>query len=115
MRTYVLMSRLAIQGPSMIEVASSMKTGPKTRRAWRTQVARQCPEVRFLASYALLGGWDFMDIYEAPDEETAAKVSMIVSGTTAFQVESWSAIAEERLQELADEVQKDVEEVQPHP
>ena len=56
-----------------------------------------------------------MDIYEAPDEETAAKVSMIVSGTAAFQVESWSAIPEERLQALADEVHTDVEEVQPHP
>ena len=115
MRTYVLMSRMAIQGPSMIEVASNMKSGPKRRRAWRTQVARQCPEVRFLASYALLGGWDFMDIYEAPDEETAAKVSMIVSGTAAFQVESWSAIPEDRLQELADEVNSDVTDVQPHP
>ena len=115
MRTYVLMSRMAIQGPSVIEVASNMKSGPKRRREWRTQVARQCPEVRFLASYALLGGWDFMDVYEAPDEDTAAKVSMIVSGTAAFHVESWSAIPEERLQELADEVQSDVTGVQPHP
>ena len=115
MRTYVLMSRLAIQGPSMIEVALRMKSGPKTRRAWRTQVEKQCPEVRIIASYALLGGWDFMDIYEAPDEETAAKVSMIVSGTAAFQVESWSAIPEERLQELAEEVCPDVTEVQPRP
>ena len=115
MRTYILMSRMAIQGPSMIEVASNMKSGPKRRRAWRTQVVKQCPEVRFMASYALLGGWDFMDIYEAPDEETAAKVSMIVSGTAAFQVESWSAIPEERLQELADEVDSGASETEPRP
>ncbi len=109
MRTYVLMSKFALQGPSMIEVASRMKSGPKARRAWKEKVKRQCPEVRFLSSYALLGGWDFMDIYEAPDEETAARVSLIVSGTAAFHVESWAAIAEDRIQEIASELHDEPE------
>jgi len=105
MKTYVLMSKLTMQGPSVVEVASAMKAGPRSRQAWLEQVARQCPDVKFVAHFALLGGWDFMDIYEAPDSETAAKVSMICGATSAFQTESWTAIPETRLRQLADEVQ----------
>jgi len=34
-------------------------------------IKEKCPEVKFIAHYGLLGPYDFMDIYEAPDEETA--------------------------------------------
>ena len=104
MKTYILMSKLTMQGPSVVEVASTMKRGPRSRQTWLDLVTKQCPEVKFVAHYALLGGWDFMDIYEAPDSETAAKVSMICGATAAFQTESWTAIPEVRLQQLADEI-----------
>jgi len=39
-----------------------------------------------------LGTYDFMDIYEAPNAETAAKVSMISLSNGAFHAESWTAI-----------------------
>jgi uncharacterized protein with GYD domain len=48
--------------------------------------------VKFLAHYALLGPHDFLDIYEAPDEESAAKVSMISLSGGAVSAESWVAI-----------------------
>jgi uncharacterized protein with GYD domain len=110
MKTYVLMSKLTMHGPSVVEVASRMKAGPRSRQTWLDQVAKQCPDVTFIAHYALLGGWDFMDIYEAPDPETAAKVSMICGATSAFQTESWSAIPEVRLRQLAEEVHSEFEE-----
>lgn len=106
MRTYILMSKMVPQGPSVVEVVSKMKTGPRTRRAWIDKVKAKCPNVTFKAHYALLGSWDFMDIYEAPDEETAAKVSMYCSTSAAFQVESWCAIPDRRLEELAEEVEE---------
>ena len=49
MRTYVLMSKLAPHGPSVIEVVSSVKDGTKGRRMWIEQVKKQCPEVTFTA------------------------------------------------------------------
>jgi len=110
MKTYVLMSKLRVLGPTVVEVASSLKAGPRSRQVWLDQVARKCPEVKFIAHYALLGGWDFMDIYEALDSETAAKVSMICGATSAFQTESWTAIPETRLRQLADEIQSGSEE-----
>jgi len=110
MKTFVLMSKHAAQGPSIIEVVSRLKRGPEARRSWIDQIEKQCPEVNFIAHYALLGGWDFMDIYEAPDEESAAKVSMICSASSAYRVESWVAIPEKRIEELAAEVKASIDD-----
>ncbi len=104
MKTYVMMSRLRLQGPSLIELASRMREGEKVGRAWVDKAKDLVPEARFVAHYALLGGYDFMDIYEAPDEHTAAKIAMIGSASGAFQVETWTAIPDHHLVELAREV-----------
>ena len=60
--------------------------------------------MKFVAHYGLLGPFDFLDIYEAPDEETAAKVSMISLANGAFQAESWMAIPYKKLVKLAQEI-----------
>ncbi|MFQ5454197.1 MAG: GYD domain-containing protein, partial [Candidatus Zixiibacteriota bacterium] len=64
----------------------------------------KCPQVKFIAHYGLLGPFDFCDIYEAPDPETAAKVSMISLANGALQAESWIAIPYNRIVELAGEI-----------
>jgi uncharacterized protein with GYD domain len=43
-----------------------------------THIERDCPSVRWLRSWAMLGREDYLDIFEAPDVETAMKVAMIV-------------------------------------
>jgi hypothetical protein len=45
-----------------------------------------------------------MDIYEAPDEEAAVKVSIISRRYGAHQIESWPAIPFERVVKLTDEL-----------
>ncbi len=112
MKTFVLMSRLCPYGPSLVEVASRAKDGQKIGRAWVEQVKHLCPEARFIAHYALLGAYDFMDIYEAPDEQTAAKVAMIGSACGAFQVETWSAMPDSLLAAIAQEVKEQAKPVQ---
>ncbi len=86
MQTYILMTKLSP------EVSKQLKNRAEVGRAWLEHVKKKCPEVKFIAHYALLGKYDFMDIYEAPDAETAAKVSMISLSNGAFQAESWTAI-----------------------
>ncbi len=106
MHTYVLMSKMAPQAPSVVAITTAMRDGKRSHRAWISQVREQCPEVEFLAHYALLGSWDFMDIYRAPDEESAARVSMICNAMGAFQTESLCAIPDDRLSEIADDVKR---------
>jgi len=73
-------------------------------RVWLDRVREKCPDVKFIAHHALLGPYDFMDIYEAPDDETAAKVSMISLANGAFTAESWPTIPYKRFVELAREI-----------
>jgi uncharacterized protein with GYD domain len=98
MQTFVLMTKLAP------EMSSQVKDQERLGRLWLEQVKEKCPEVNFLAHYALLGPYDFLDIYEAPDEETAAKVSLITLQTGAFLAESWVAIPYSRFVELAESI-----------
>lgn len=98
MRTFFLMTKLSP------EVTKQVKNRAKIGRAWLAEVKKKCPEVKFKAHYALLGPYDFIDIYEAPDEEAAAKVSMISLANGAVQAESWTAIPYKRFLKLTEEV-----------
>jgi uncharacterized protein with GYD domain len=72
--------------------------------SWLDLVKRKCPEVKFLDHYAILGPWDFIDIFEAPNEEVAAKVSMITQSCGASRAESWTAIPYRRLADIMKEL-----------
>jgi uncharacterized protein with GYD domain len=98
MPTYILMTKLAP------EASKEIKKRATLGRAWLEQVREKCPEVKFIAHYALLGAYDFIDIYEAPNAEIAAKVSMISLANGAFESQSWTAIPYKRFLELAGEI-----------
>ena len=98
MNTYVLMTKLSPEAEMRIKDRANLG------RKWLEQVKQKCPDVKFLHHYALLGPYDFLDIYEAPDEETAAKVAMISLQKGAFQAESWIAIPYKRFLELIEEI-----------
>ena len=86
MGLYVLMTKLTP------EVSADLKRREAIGKEWKKRVDKLCPDVKWQAHYALLGPYDFMDIYEAENEETAAKVSMITRASGALSVESWPAI-----------------------
>jgi uncharacterized protein with GYD domain len=86
MPTFVLMTRLT---PGAVHDASGRRSMGKE---WLQRVKKCCPQVKFVAHYAILGPYDFMDIYEAPDVETAHKVSLISRAEGATAAESWQAL-----------------------
>lgn len=98
MKTFILMTKLSSDS------SKNMKQRKIVGRKWMDDVNEKCPGVRFIAHYALLGKYDFLDIYEAPDEETAAKVSMISLANGAELAESWSAIPYNRFLKLIEEI-----------
>ncbi len=98
MKTFILMTKLSP------DVTSKLKQREKLGHAWLDEVKKKCPEVKFLQHYALLGKYDFLDIYEAPDEEVAAKVSMISLANGAMLAESWLAIPYKRFLKLTEEI-----------
>jgi len=97
MPIFVLMTKLAPGG-----IADARQRDGQGKQ-WLRKVHEMCPEVKFTAHYALLGRYDFMDIYEAPDEKTAHKVSLISRSEGATSAESWPALAyEDHLQVMAE-------------
>ncbi|MHC4135688.1 MAG: GYD domain-containing protein [Planctomycetota bacterium] len=87
METFVLMTKLS---PELLGDPRGREAAGK---AWLNKVASLCPDVKWLSHYALLGRYDFMDIYEAPDAETAHKVSFISRSEGAVEAESWHAVS----------------------
>jgi len=94
MQTYVLLTKLS---PDLFK---KMKDRAEIGRSWLDQVKEKCPDVKFIAHYALLGQFDFLDIYEAPDDNTAALVSIISQANGAFQAQSLPAIPYKRYLDL---------------
>lgn len=95
MATFVMLVKmspeLAKNFGAMEEIAK--KVGTKYKEA--------CPEVNVTHHLALLGPYDFMDILEAPNEETAFKMAaVILSSGMASSVETWTALSYKRLLEL---------------
>ena len=98
MPTFVLMTRLA---PESVHSAQARKAMGKD---WLKKVKAACPDVKFVAHYAILGPYDFMDIYEAPDIETAHKVSLISRTEGAVSAESWQALHYESFLKILEQV-----------
>ena len=107
MKTFVMMTKIAPQDANIIEVTSKLKAHSKDSIAWLDEINEKCPEVKVLAHYALLGPYDFMCIYEAPDEKMAAKVSLLSRARGAFSVESWHAIPSKEIADLVEGIYPD--------
>lgn len=98
MPTFVLMTRLS---PDALKDAKGRRAMGKE---WLQKVKASCPEAKWIAHYALLGPYDFMDIYEAPGVETAHKVSLISRSEGALTAESWEAMQYDDFLKLMDQV-----------
>lgn len=99
MPTFVLMTRLS---PAAIQDAAGRRAMGK---AWLKKVKKSCPKVKFRGHYAILGRYDFMDIYDAPDIETAHRISLISRAEGAVQAESWQALPYDEFLRVLDEVE----------
>jgi uncharacterized protein with GYD domain len=86
MGIYILMTKLTP------EISSDLQRREAIGKEWKKKVDQLCPDVKWIAHYALLGPYDFMDIYEADSNETATRISMITRANGALSAESWPAM-----------------------
>lgn len=94
MATYVLLTRLT---PETVKSPADLK---RLEQAVNERIRHDCPQVKWLANYAVLGPYDYLDLFEAPDEASAAKVAMIVRSFGHAQTETWTALPWERFEAL---------------
>jgi uncharacterized protein with GYD domain len=95
MATYILLTKLSSEG------LGDPHKRENIGRKWFSAVKKKCPEAKWVDHYALLGPYDFMDIYEAPNEEVAARVSMITMAHGAVQAETWAALPYKKFVKIA--------------
>jgi uncharacterized protein with GYD domain len=98
METFIMQTRLstdAVRSPRLLE--------EHERRAMN-RVRAQCPEVKWIASYAVLGPCDYVDVFEAPSVEVATKVATIIRTFGHAITEVWAATPWERFKEIVREL-----------
>ena len=98
MAKFVLMTKLA---PGAVQDAAGRRA---VGRAWLDKVRKHAPDVKFVAHYAIFGAYDFMDIYEADNVDSAQKVALVSRSDGAVSVETWQALPYEEFLGMLDAV-----------
>ena len=89
MPIYILLSRLSTQG------VQTLKANPDRLR----EVNKDVEELgaRVLHQWATLGEWDFVNVVEAPDTETIARVSVSLGARGSTRIETLPALTIDEL------------------
>jgi uncharacterized protein with GYD domain len=85
--TFVLLTRVAN------EEVNPANAFLEKEKAVKEKVQECCPGVTWAGSYAMMGAWNYLDIFEAQDATEAMKVAAVVRYYGDAHVELWPAVA----------------------
>lgn len=94
MVTFIMLTRL---GP---EAARSPQALEQLERKAMERVRKECPDVEWVRSYAILAPYDYLDIFRAKEVETASKISTLIRTFGHAQTEIWTATEWDRFKEI---------------
>jgi uncharacterized protein with GYD domain len=85
MTEFIMLTRLSgasIQSPKSLE---------ELEKKVMERIRSECPQVEWIHNYAVLGPYDYLDIFQAADIEEAFKVATIVRSFGHAHTEIWAA------------------------
>ncbi len=94
MPTFVMLTRLSS------DALTSAKSLEKLESQVVEKIQFECPNVEWLHNLAILGDCDYLDIFTAPDIDTAMRVSTIVRTFGHANTEVWTAMEWSKYKEL---------------
>ena len=95
MSTYVMLTRLSPEALTRPGAVAELNQKVAER------IGQECPGVKWVANYAVLGPCDYMDVFEAPDTDMATRVSLLVRSFGHATTETWLATPWDRFLTLA--------------
>lgn len=85
MAEFIMLTRLsaaAVQSPKALE---------ELEKKVMDRIRSECPEVQWVHNYAVLGPYDYLDVFRAPDSDHAFKVATIIRSFGQAHTEIWAA------------------------
>jgi len=98
MTTFILLSKVSLRSPGEVKTMGEMD------QEFGQRLAEECPEVRRIASYAILGEYDFLHVFEAPDAKIATKVALLAQTFGAGTTQTLTAIPLDEFRAIVEEV-----------
>ena len=87
----------------LIRIPPNIDRSPRTlegiERATMDRIRSACPSVIWGKSYAALGRYDYLDVFQAPDIETAMKVAVLIRAYGHAETEVWPVVEWDRFQQ----------------
>jgi uncharacterized protein with GYD domain len=84
MATFVMLSTLGPDG------AATLRENPSRLKQVNSEV--EAMGGRVVVQYALLGQWDFLNIIEAPDEVTMARIATVLTSRGTVKTRTLTAV-----------------------
>ena len=94
MNTFIMLTRLS---PGSLCSPRSLED---LERQVMDRIRSACPEVEWVGNYAVLGPYDYVDVFRAPDVDTATKVSTIIRTFGHAHTEVWAATEWQRYKDI---------------
>jgi len=98
MATFILLSKVSLRSPGEVKALAAMD------EEFERRLREQYPEVRRIASYALLGEYDFLHIFEAPDAKVATGVALLANVFGHAVTHTLTAIPFDEFREIVERV-----------
>jgi uncharacterized protein with GYD domain len=94
MPTFVMLTRLS---PDALSSSNSFE---ELEQRVKSHIRSDCPEAEWIQSYAVLGPNDYLDLFRAPDIDSAMRVAAIVRAFGHAYTEVWPVLEWRRFKEM---------------